>query len=80
MSHCEALAENEGVAAATAGGRFQALAGNEAVAEAMRQIDPDVVAAYPITPRPPRSRNSRILWLTGWSVPSLSRWRASTAP
>jgi pyruvate ferredoxin oxidoreductase alpha subunit len=24
--------------------------GNEAMAEAMRQIDPDVVAAYPITP------------------------------
>ena len=28
-----------------------ALTGNEAVAEAMRQIDPDVVAAYPITPQ-----------------------------
>ncbi|GAQ25590.1 MULTISPECIES: pyruvate ferredoxin oxidoreductase [Tepidanaerobacter] len=27
-----------------------ALTGNEAVAEAMRQINPDVVAAYPITP------------------------------
>jgi TPP-dependent indolepyruvate ferredoxin oxidoreductase alpha subunit len=25
--------------------------GNEAVAEAMRQINPDVVAAYPITPQ-----------------------------
>ena len=24
--------------------------GNEAMAEAMRQINPDVVAAYPITP------------------------------
>jgi len=30
---------------------FQALDGNSAVAEAMRQIDPDVVAAYPITPQ-----------------------------
>jgi pyruvate ferredoxin oxidoreductase alpha subunit len=30
---------------------YEALAGNEAVAEAMRQIDPDVVAAYPITPQ-----------------------------
>ncbi|MBC8262751.1 MAG: pyruvate ferredoxin oxidoreductase [Anaerolineales bacterium] len=30
---------------------FQALDGNTAVAEAMRQIDPDVVAAYPITPQ-----------------------------
>lgn len=29
---------------------YQALDGNAAVAEAMRQIDPDVVAAYPITP------------------------------
>jgi pyruvate ferredoxin oxidoreductase alpha subunit len=27
------------------------LTGNHAVAEAMRQIDPDVVAAYPITPQ-----------------------------
>jgi len=49
MSHYEALAGKE--AAATAGIRFQALAGNEAVAVAMRQIDPDVVAAYPITPQ-----------------------------
>ena len=31
--------------------RIVALTGNEAVAEAMRQIDPDVVAAYPITPQ-----------------------------
>nr|HID12965.1 pyruvate ferredoxin oxidoreductase [Anaerolineae bacterium] len=31
--------------------RFEALAGNEAVATAMRQINPDVVAAYPITPQ-----------------------------
>jgi pyruvate ferredoxin oxidoreductase alpha subunit len=30
---------------------FRALDGNAAVAEAMRQIDPDVVAAYPITPQ-----------------------------
>ncbi len=29
---------------------IKALNGNEAVAEAMRQINPDVVAAYPITP------------------------------
>ncbi|HHW10947.1 MAG TPA: pyruvate ferredoxin oxidoreductase [Firmicutes bacterium] len=28
----------------------QAMTGNEALAEAMRQINPDVVAAYPITP------------------------------
>lgn len=30
---------------------FEALAGNEAVATAMRQINPDIVAAYPITPQ-----------------------------
>jgi pyruvate ferredoxin oxidoreductase alpha subunit len=30
---------------------FEALGGNEAVATAMRQINPDVVAAYPITPQ-----------------------------
>ncbi|NLT43466.1 MAG: pyruvate ferredoxin oxidoreductase [Anaerolineae bacterium] len=30
---------------------FRALDGNQAVAEAMRQINPDVVAAYPITPQ-----------------------------
>jgi pyruvate ferredoxin oxidoreductase alpha subunit len=34
-----------------AASRVVALTGNEAVAEAMRQIDPDVVAAYPITPQ-----------------------------
>jgi pyruvate ferredoxin oxidoreductase alpha subunit len=31
--------------------RVVAFTGNEAVAEAMRQVDPDVVAAYPITPQ-----------------------------
>ncbi|MCK4353597.1 pyruvate ferredoxin oxidoreductase [candidate division WOR-3 bacterium] len=30
--------------------QLRALTGNEAMAEAMRQINPDVVAAYPITP------------------------------
>jgi len=31
-------------------GQVQALEGNQAVAEAMRQVNPDVMAAYPITP------------------------------
>ena len=31
-------------------GKTVATTGNLAVAEAMRQIDPDVCAAYPITP------------------------------
>lgn len=31
--------------------KYQALTGNQAVATAMRQINPDVVAAYPITPQ-----------------------------
>ncbi|HAK61040.1 MAG TPA: pyruvate ferredoxin oxidoreductase [Nitrospiraceae bacterium] len=30
--------------------KMQAVTGNQAVAEALRQIDPDVIAAYPITP------------------------------
>ncbi len=30
--------------------KFVAKTGNETIAEAMRQINPDVVAAYPITP------------------------------
>jgi len=30
---------------------FEALQGNEAIATAMRQINPDVIAAYPITPQ-----------------------------
>ncbi len=33
--------------------RYEALTGGEAVAHAMRQIDPEVVAAYPITPQTP---------------------------
>lgn len=33
------------------GKMVKALTGNDAVAEAMRQINPDVVAAYPITPQ-----------------------------
>ncbi len=32
-------------------GKFIALTGDQAAAEAMRQIEPDVVAAYPITPQ-----------------------------
>jgi len=33
--------------------KYHALSGAEAAAEAMRQIDPDVVAMYPITPQTP---------------------------
>ena len=36
---------------ATTPAEIVAVTGNEAVAEAMRQIDPDVVCAYPITPQ-----------------------------
>jgi pyruvate ferredoxin oxidoreductase alpha subunit len=39
------------VSVATIDAHTLAVTGNEAVAEAMRQIDPDVVAAYPITPQ-----------------------------
>ena len=31
--------------------RIEAMTGDEIAAEAMRQINPDVVAAYPITPQ-----------------------------
>jgi len=31
-------------------GKRERLSGNEAVATALKQINPDVVAAYPITP------------------------------
>lgn len=37
--------------AATAVNKSAALVGTDAVAEAMRQVNPDVVAAYPITPQ-----------------------------
>jgi len=37
--------------ATEAGERLRVLTGHQAVAEAMRQIEPDVVAAYPITPQ-----------------------------
>ena len=41
--------------------------GNEAMAEAMRQINPDVVAAYPITPATEYScRSSPVMWLMVW--------------
>ena len=33
--------------------RAQLLTGGEAIVEAMRQIDPDVVPVYPITPQTP---------------------------
>jgi pyruvate ferredoxin oxidoreductase alpha subunit len=32
-------------------GTFEALTGDQAFATAMRQVNPDVVAAYPITPQ-----------------------------
>src|SRR5674476_149510 len=41
----------EGVNVATTESEILAVTGNEAVAEAMGQIDPDVVCAYPITPQ-----------------------------
>ena len=41
----------EGVTVAVTESEILAVTGNEAVAEAMRQIDPDVVCAYPITPQ-----------------------------
>ena len=56
------------------------LNGNQTIAEAMRQIDPDVVAAYPITPSTDivesiATVRGRRQGITGSSSPS----RASTA-
>ena len=49
------------------------MSGNEAVAHAIKQINPDVMAAFPITP-------STEIPQTAISTPSLSRLNPSTAP
>ena len=55
-----------------------AVTGNEAVAEAMRQVDPDVVAAYPITPQTEIVMIFAQYVATAKSTPSSSPSRAST--
>ncbi len=47
-----------------------AVTGNGAAAQAMRQINPDVCAAYPITPSTQVMEIFRSLWLTDWWTPN----------
>ena len=57
------------------------LSGNEAIAYAMRQINPDVMGAFPITPPPPRSpRSIPAISPTGRWTRNLWPWNRSTAP
>ena len=57
-----------------------AVTGNEAVAEAMRQINPDVVCAYPITPQTEVVQLYAQMVADGMWTPSSSRWSRSTRP
>ena len=57
-----------------------AVTGNEAVAEAMRQINPDVVCAYPITPQTEVVQLYAQIVADGKVTSSSSRWSRSTRP
>ena len=48
------------------------LSGNEAIATAMRQINPDVFAMFPITPPPRSPSTSPNMWPTARWTPSSS--------
>ena len=54
------------------------LTGGEAVAHAMRQVDPDVVPVYPITPQTPIIQTFAKLVADGRRVPRSSTWSPST--
>ena len=54
------------------------LSGNEAIAFAMKQIDPDVMAAFPITPSTEIPQYFAQYVADG--EVSLSRWSPNTAP
>ena len=56
--------------------KIVAVTGNQAVAEAFRQLNPDVMPAYPITPSTGIMESFR----TARWTPRRSLWRASTAP
>ena len=53
------------------------MSGNEAVAHAIKQINPDVMAAFPITPSTEIPQMVSLQTVT--STPSLSRLNPSTA-
>ena len=54
------------------------LIGNEAVANAMRQIDPDVVAAFPITPSTEYHNIFQHSLIMDKFIPNLFQLRVST--
>lgn len=56
------------------------MSGNEAVAYAIRQVNPDVMPAFPITPSTEIPQMvSPILQMERW-IQSLFRWRVSILP
>ena len=57
-----------------------AVNGDTAIAMAWKQINPDVVAAYPITPRPSSWRPSPITFTTDRWTPSTFARNQSIAP
>ena len=54
------------------------MTGGEAVAQAMRQIDPDVVPVYPITPQTPIIQAFSQFVADGRASGSSSTWSRST--
>lgn len=56
------------------------LSGNEAVAYALKQINPDVMGAFPITPSTEIPQYFSQYVANGRSTPLLSRSNRSTAP
>ena len=56
------------------------LSGNEAIAIAMRQINPDVMPAFPITPSTEVPSIFQALPQTARLTPFLCRLRVNTAP
>ena len=55
------------------------MTGGEAVAEAMRQIDPDVVPVYPITPQTPIIQGFAEFVADGGHMPSWSTSNRASA-
>lgn len=56
------------------------MSGNEAVSYAIRQINPDVMPAFPITPSTEIPQMvSTYIAMVRW-IPSLSRWKVNILP
>lgn len=56
------------------------LSGNEAVAHAIKQINPDVMPAFPITPSTEIPQFVLLLSPTERSIQNLFLWRVNTVP